>query len=182
VHAPRVIATARVPGKTWPCTRGARGQKFASAGTRNEFRLQPPPIKHHAPHPAGQPRPPSQPRAPAQLTPAGAHSTRPSHARRPPIWSSLSLGSSRACPRLWIAMFHAVWSPLRRPVSALYPTFLWFGRHPVALDFRRSTLRRGAEREPRTRLLPCAGTSRWPAPSSPPLVPGRPSSTGFPPG
>ena len=47
MYASRVIATARLPGRTWPCTRGARCQKFASAGTRNEFRLQPPPIKHH---------------------------------------------------------------------------------------------------------------------------------------
>ena len=42
-------------GKTWPCTHGARCQKFAGAGTRNEFRLQPEPIKHHAWHQAGQP-------------------------------------------------------------------------------------------------------------------------------
>ena len=41
-------------GKTWPCTRGVRCQKFAGAGTRNEFRLQPEPIKHHARHPVGQ--------------------------------------------------------------------------------------------------------------------------------
>src|SRR6266487_488650 len=62
------VARDRLPaGKTWPCTRGARCQKFAGASTRNEFLLQPLPIKHHACHPAH----------PAELTqPLAARSAR----------------------------------------------------------------------------------------------------------
>src|SRR5579862_6688192 len=51
VH-PWVFRDRQPAGKTWPCTRGARCTKFAGAGTHDEFRLQPPPIKHHAGHPA----------------------------------------------------------------------------------------------------------------------------------
>ena len=73
--APRVIATASLPGKTWPCTRGARRQKFAGAGTRNEFRPQPPSIKHHAGHPCDQPRP-APPLEAGQLGPRPAATAR----------------------------------------------------------------------------------------------------------
>jgi len=103
------------------------------------------------------------------------------HPRKdPPIWSSLKLGFFVGLPAPKDRYVPCGLVPITRAASALCPTFLWFGRHPVALDIRRSTLRRGAGRAPRTRLLPCGGTSRWPAPSSPPLVPGRPSGTGFP--
>jgi hypothetical protein len=112
-------------GKTWPCTCGVRCQKFAGAGTRNEFRLQPPPIKHHAWHPADQPRSRHRP-GPGQLSPRRAEhqATRAAgqHPGRPPggktvhvpiaVCAALRLPrASAGCPRPWAG---AACSPVPR--------------------------------------------------------------------
>jgi hypothetical protein len=117
--------------KTWPCTRGARCQKFAGAGTRNEFRLQPPPIKHHARPPCDQPRRPTTrnplnnggvPRWPGLRRPPG-QSSRPGprlrRSRSPlPGWRPVSrfAAGSQASPLGAIACRSATWSCTRTPV------------------------------------------------------------------